>query len=48
LTEGFTAEELRRFCYDEPYFEPVYNQLTGNTGKADIIDRLLEHAEQKY
>jgi hypothetical protein len=47
LTEGFTAEELRRFCYDEPDFRPVCEQLSEKTGKAILIDRLLEHAEQK-
>lgn len=47
LTEGFTAEELRRFCYDTADFRPVYDQLAGNMGKADLIDRLLEHAEKK-
>jgi nucleoside phosphorylase len=47
LTEGFTDEELRRLCYDVPDFRPVYDQLARDTGKAGIIDRLLEHAEQK-
>lgn len=47
LTKGFTAEELRRFCYDQSDFRSVYNQLAANTGKTEIIDQLLEHAEQK-
>lgn len=47
LTEGFSAEELRHFCYDEPDFRPVYHQLTTYTGKTDIIDLLMEYAEQK-
>lgn len=47
LTEGFTDEELRRLCYDVPNFRPVYNQLAWNTGKAEIVDRLLEYSEQK-
>ena len=47
LTEGFTDKELRRFCYDVSEFKPVYNQLAENTGKAEIIDRLIEFAEQK-
>lgn len=45
LTMGFTAEELRRFCYDEPDFRPVYEQLAPNTGKTEIIDRIIEYAE---
>lgn len=47
LTEGFTDEELRRLCYDIPEFRPVYDQLAQLTGKAVIIDRLLEHADRQ-
>jgi hypothetical protein len=46
LTEKFTSEELRRLCYDRANFRPVYDQLTGNSGKAEIVDRLLEHADR--
>ena len=46
LTEGFTPEQLRRFCYDTPEFRPVYDQLAQGTGKAAIIDHLIEHAER--
>lgn len=47
LTSGFTPDELRRFCYDTPEFRAVYDELAGETGKAKIIDLLLEHAERK-
>jgi hypothetical protein len=47
LTEGFTDEELRRLCYDVLDFRPVYDQLAQDTGKAKIIDRLIEHADRK-
>jgi hypothetical protein len=47
LLEGFTGEELRRFCYDTPDFRLVYNELAANSGKAEIVDRLLEYAERK-
>ncbi len=47
LTEGFTAEELRRFCYDKPDFRPVYDKLAQDSGKATIIDLLIEYSEQK-
>jgi hypothetical protein len=46
LIEGFTDEELRHLCYDIPNFRPVYNQLAQNSGKAEIVDRLLKHADQ--
>ncbi|MFC1976223.1 SUMF1/EgtB/PvdO family nonheme iron enzyme [Chloroflexota bacterium] len=47
LTEGFNAEELRSFCFDRPDFRPVYEQLAEDTGKAQIIHRLIEYAERK-
>jgi nucleoside phosphorylase len=47
LTEGFTDTELRRLCYDVPDFRPVYDELAGHTGKANIIDHLIEYADQK-
>lgn len=47
LTEGFTAEELRRLCFDEPEFRPVYNQLAQNTGKAAIIDEIIAYADKE-
>lgn len=47
LVEGFTAAELRDFCYDTPDFKPVYHQLAENAGKTEIVQKLLVHAEQK-
>lgn len=47
LIEGFSAEELRRLCYDVPNFRPVYDSLAQNSGKAEIVDHLLEYAERK-
>jgi hypothetical protein len=46
LREGFSAEELRRLCFEHAAFRPVYDQLAGGSGKAEIIDRLLEYATQ--
>lgn len=47
LNGGFTDEELRRICYDIPEFRPVYDELAQETGKAKIIDRLIEYADRK-
>jgi hypothetical protein len=47
LNEGFTDQELRRLCYEESNFRPVYDELSQETGKAKIIDNLLEYAERK-
>lgn len=45
LTNSFSAEELRRFCFDNSHFESVYDELASNTGKDEIIDKMLEHAK---
>jgi formylglycine-generating enzyme required for sulfatase activity len=47
LNDGFTDEELRRFCYDTPDFRPAYDELSQETGKAKIADRLIEYADRK-
>ncbi|MCB0163183.1 MAG: SUMF1/EgtB/PvdO family nonheme iron enzyme [Anaerolineae bacterium] len=47
LNEGFTDSELRRLCYDEPDFRPVYDQLSQEMGKDLIIDKLIEYAERR-
>lgn len=45
--EGFTDEALRRLCYDNREFRPVYEQLAQEMSKDRIIDKLIEHAERK-
>ena len=47
LTEGFTDEELRSFCFDVPEFKPVYEQFTQGTSKGQIVQLIMEHAERK-
>lgn len=47
LTEGFTDDELLTLCFDVRPFRPVYDQLTDSTGRAKIVQKLLEYAEQK-
>ena len=47
LSEGFTNDELRRLAFDLSDLKPVYDQLTENTSKDEIIDRLIVHANQK-
>lgn len=46
LTVALTEEELRQIYFDLPEFKPVHHQLARSQGKAEIIDRLLEYAEQ--
>ncbi len=45
-TEGFSEQQLRQLYIDLPDFRPVHQQLARTQGKANIIDRLLEYAEQ--
>lgn len=45
LTEGYEYEALRDFCFDKPNFRPVFYRLAPNTGKSEIIQYLIEHAE---
>ncbi|NJN98780.1 MAG: hypothetical protein HC875_34150 [Anaerolineales bacterium] len=47
LNDGFTPEELRRFCYEEPDFRPVHDRLTQSSGKDIIIDELLTYSNQR-
>ncbi len=47
LLQGFTDAELRRLCFDVPGFRPVYDSLSSGSGKAEIVDRLLEYAERQ-
>jgi hypothetical protein len=47
LIKGFSEEELRIFCFDHPVFKPVYDQLAQVTGKTQIVQNLIEYAEQK-
>jgi hypothetical protein len=47
LYETFTDEELRCLCYDDPDFKAVYDQLTKETSKAEVINRLIRYAEKR-
>lgn len=46
LIQGFNDSELRALCFDMPNFRPVYHELGSNTGKAEIVAKLLEHADK--
>lgn len=47
LLQGFSDADLRRLCFDVPGFRPVYNQFGSGSGKAEIVDRLLEYADEQ-
>jgi hypothetical protein len=38
--------EFNILCHDSPEFRPVYDQLAEETSQAEMIDRLLEHANR--
>ncbi|RPJ56533.1 MAG: CHAT domain-containing protein, partial [Dehalococcoidia bacterium] len=44
LLEGFTEPELRRFCFYEPNFRSVYEQLPTVAGKTDVADAIVQFA----
>ena len=46
MSEGFNDEELRAFCHDDPRFKPVFDQLAQETGKAETVRLMIEHATQ--
>lgn len=45
LMAVFTAQTLPRFCRDRPGFRPVLDSFGTGSGKADMVDRVLEHCE---
>ena len=47
LIEGFTDEELRRFCCETPGFKPVCHELASTMGKDDIAGKVIEYSAQK-
>ena len=47
LLASFTAEELRRFCWDRPSFRPVVADFGPGSNKNDMVDRVLEHCETR-
>ncbi len=46
LTEGFSNRQLLNFCFDTPVFRLVYNQLSQNVGKDEIVGQILAHADR--
>lgn len=47
LTEGFSVEDLWEFCFDEPEFRTLCDQLPQNASKAEITRLLVIYAKQK-
>lgn len=47
LDTALSDEALRCLCYDEPVFKPIYRWLKPDTGKAQLINRLVRYAKQK-
>jgi hypothetical protein len=47
LTEGFSEQELRRFCFEVPDFRDAYEELGQNISKVEIIAQLLPYTERR-
>ena len=45
ITEKFSGEELRTFCYD--YFRDVYEQFTEGMSKTEMVQRLIESCDRR-
>jgi internalin A len=48
LTNGFSSDELRILAFDSRVFRPVYERLSQDSGKSEIIQHLLEYADRKF
>jgi hypothetical protein len=46
LEDAFTAEDLRRFCYDEPHLRSVLKDLRKDSSLNAIIDAVIRYCEQ--
>lgn len=47
LSKGFGEAELRRICYYETAFKPVREQLSTKTGLDEVVDTLIDYADQR-
>lgn len=47
LTQGFSAEELRILCYDDPDLYPALEQLGDGMGKVQVVSRIIEFCQQR-
>jgi hypothetical protein len=45
LLAAFTAEELRRFCYDRPTFRPITNRFGPGHGLDDMVDEVITYCD---
>lgn len=43
LLAAFTDENLRRFCQDQPLFQPIVDQFGPGYGKDDMVDEVIEY-----
>lgn len=47
LTTGFSEEELRLLCYDEPEFKIIYDNWPRGTPKVTFVQELIDHADRR-
>ena len=47
LNHVFDEVELRNYCFDEPLFRPVHDDLKPTDDKSEIIRRILDRANRK-
>ena len=47
LTEGFTIDELRSFCFVEPDFYPIFEKVNNSSDKSKVILLVLDYARKR-
>jgi hypothetical protein len=47
LRAAFTSEELRRFCQDNPAFQPIIPKFGPKSSLDDMIDQVIDHCRTK-
>ncbi len=48
LVEGFSANELRNFCFYTHDFKPLYSEIPPNANTAELVRQLIDYANQKF
>ena len=47
LLAAFIAEDLRRFCRDDPRFRPIYRRFAPGDGLEDLVDEVIDYCQTR-
>jgi hypothetical protein len=48
LSDAFTPEDLRRFCYDRPRFRPIVNRFGPGYSFDDMVDAVVTYCDTQF